>query len=336
MGDFTFVPVWVVEDLLIYVASVATIFYIVKREPQPIARLMEMFAFTTLASAVYENFATVQHLYGYGRSLIMIFNVPLSVPLFEYLVLYASLKIFEKAYVPAWLKPIGTGFLAIVADFTLDPVSVQQRFHTLEGTIGRWTWFPKPGDVQIYTEPVKNFSGWMLIIGYGAVFALLGRFWHRRSGYSPVVGIAYPILAALATLLVLITPVSLFLLNLWPFFAQGSNVEWVMLGVMLVVPPILLAVFWRGRMREAYSLRADGLPFLLLGGFPVLNVCFTLVGGYTRILWLELLFMVVMAAALAWFVVAGRSSRAMAAPENLESTSLTNAVATASIPAALG
>jgi hypothetical protein len=307
MLNFTFVPVWVIEDLLIYLATLATIFYIVKREPHPVARLMEMFAFATLDSAAYENFATTQpHFYEYGRSLIMIFNVPLSVPLFEYLVLYAALKLFERTRMPTWLKPLGAGFLAVVADFTLDPVSVQQRFHTLEGTIGRWTWYPLPGDVQIYTEPVKNFTGWMLIVGYAATAVLLGRAWHRRTGFSSLVGYLYPVLGAIVALVVLVTPLSLFFLNLAPFFAAGSNGEWVMLLVMLLLPPVLLAVLWRGKMQGRYSLKDDLPIFFVLGGFPVVNVIFTLIGGYMKILWLELLFFAVMELMLAWFLLAAR------------------------------
>ena len=309
MGPFTFIPVWVIEDVIIYIAAAATIFFIVKREPHPIARLMEMFAFSVLASAVYENLATINHFYGYGHSILMIGNVPLSVPLFEYMVLYASLKLFQRMKMPTWLKPIGAGWFAIVADFTLDPISVAQRFHTLEGTIGRWTWFPNPTDVQIYTEPVKNFSGWMLIIGYGAVFALLGRWWHRRSGYKAWVGYVYPILAAVATLGILITPVSQFLLNLWPFFPQGSAAEWVMLVVMLVVPPLLFALFWNGRMLQPITFRNSGMLLFILGGFPIVNVLFTILTGHWSILWLELLFCVVAATALVAILRASRRAQ---------------------------
>jgi hypothetical protein len=307
MLNFTFIPVWVIEDLIVYIATAATIFYIIKREAQPIARLMEMFAFSVLDAAVYENFATTQpHFYEYGRSLIMIFNVPLSVPLFEFLVLYAALKLFERAKMPTWLKPLAAGFFAVVADFTLDPVSVAQRYHTLEGTIGRWTWYPLSSWAQIYTEPVKNFTGWMLITGYAAIFFLLGRAWHRRSGFSPLVGYLYPVLGSIVALVVLLTPLSLFWLNLGPFLAPGSNGEWIMLCVMLIVPPVLLALLWRGRMLGKYSLREDFPIFFILGGFPIVNVIFTLIGGYTRILWLELLAFVVMELLLAWFLVASR------------------------------
>ena len=306
MGPFTFVPVWVIEDAVTYIATAAMIFYIIKREPRPVVTLMEMFALTVLYAAMYENLATYQKWYGYGRSFIMVFNVPLSVPLFEFLFLYSALKLFERTRVPTWLKPIGAGFLAVVADFTLDPVSVKQVFHTLEGTLARWTWYPQAGWVQIYQEPVKNFTGWMVIIGLGATFFLLGRWWHKKANYSTVVGYLYPILGSIAALLVLVTPLSSFLLNLWPFFPEGSAAEWVMLIVVLVVPPILFVIFWHGRMTDGYSIKGDFPLFFALGGFPILNVLFTLIGGYTQILWLEIVFLVVMEAALAVIYVAGR------------------------------
>lgn len=306
MGHFTVVPVWIVEDILIYAATAAVVFYIIQRERHPISRLMEMIAFTLLDSAVYENFATVKGIYGYGRSSIMVFNVPLAVPLFEYLVLYASLKLFENMRMRTWLKPIGAGFLAVIADFTLDPVSVQQRFQTHEGLTGRWTWYIEPDAVQIYTEPVKNFTGWMIIIGWAALTALLGRDWFRRSGYKPLVGYAYPVVAAIAALVLTVSPISNFLLSVVPFVNKGGPAEWVMLGISLIAPPILFAIFWRGRMHSGYSFKQELPLFFVLGGFPVINVVFTIVGGYTRILWLELLFMIVMEAVLALLVVAGR------------------------------
>ena len=322
---FTFEPVWVIEDLLVFIATAATIFYIVKREAQPIARLMEMFAFVLLDSAIYENVATLAHLYEFGRSSIMVFNIPIAVPLFEYMVLYGSLKLFERTRMPVWLKPIGAGFFGVVADFTLDPVSVYQRFRTLEGTIGRWTWFPGPGEPTLATESVKNFSGWMLIIGFGAIFVLLGREWHRRSGFSALVGYLYPIIAAVLSLLLLLTPVASFLLNVWPFFPFNGPSEWAPLAVYLIVPPVLLAVFWRGRMKGAYTLKGDFPVFVFLGGFPIVNLLFTIIGGYTPILSLELIFTVVMELLLASILLASRrwSAKNPAPAESVRSSGAT-------------
>ena len=286
MGPFTFQPVWVTQDLLTYVAAMITVFYIVRTERRPTVVLTEMFAFVLLDAAVFENLATVERMYGYGKSMIMVFNVPLSVPLFEFMILYASLRLLAAMRMPMWTRPILAGFLAVIADFTLDPVAVKQIFSTAEGTIGRWTWFTKPGAVRIYGEPVSNFTGWMLIIGLAAAFFLLGRWWHRRSGYSAVVGYVYPVLAALASLLVLVTPLASFVLNLWPLFKPGGDVEFVMLAVVLVVPTIILAVYWKPGRTQRLSLRTDFALFAVLGGFPAINLLFCVFGGYWQILWL--------------------------------------------------
>ena len=73
---------------------------------------------------------------------------------------------------------------------TLSPRCRSSRPAT--GTIGRWSWLIRPNDVHIFTDPVYNYTGWILLCGYGAAFLLLGRYWHRRSGYNAAVGYVLP------------------------------------------------------------------------------------------------------------------------------------------------
>lgn len=315
MTTFTFIPSWVIQDLVVYVATAMVIFYVIRREARPIPRLMELFSFTLLYASVFENAATLNHMYAYGQSLIMIFNVPLSIPLFEAILTYATLRLLSAMRMPVWVKPFAVGFVGIVADFSLDPVAVKEIHNTLDGTIGRWTWYTPAGDVMIYNEPVSNFTGWALLTGYASMFFLLGRWWHRRSGYSSVVGYVYPVLASIASLLVLFSPISSFLLFLSPFFAPGGVNEWVMLAVFLVVPVALLALFWRGRMTTRLSVAQDFPVFFVIGGFPLVNLVFCLAGGLTQILWLVALSACVMWAALAVVYVAGRRVSAGASVE---------------------
>lgn len=323
MGNFTFIPIWVIQDILVYLMTAGVIFYIVKKEARPVTVLMEMSCFVLLYASVYENVATIMKWYGYGRSLIMVFNVPLSIPLFEFLVLYCSLKLMEHMQIPTWIKPILAGFFGVVADFSLDPVAVKQIFTTMEGTIGRWSWFPGPHDVVIYGEPVYNFTGWMYITGYAALFFLLGRWWYRRSGYSSLVGYLYPVLASLAALLVLLTPLTTFFTFGTPFGAKGSASEWVMLTVALVVPVVLLAVSWRGRMKSGLSLKGDSPLFFFLLGSPVIGLIFCLFGGFWQILWLVLLAGVAMWVLVVGIYLAGRKvliPNRSSATEMLEAT----------------
>jgi len=310
MGSFTIVPAWIVEDAIVFAVAVITVIFVLRNEKHPVSILMEMLCFIALYAAVYENLATLMGWYGYGRTLLMIGNVPLSVPLVEYLVVYATLRVLATMDVPTWVKPFVVGGAAMVFDFALDPLAIKQVFVTLERTIGRWSWFMGPRDVGIYGEPVYNFAGWVLICGYAAALLLLGRYWHRRSGYARAVGIAYPILTMIAALGLVVSPLSSFLLWLGPFLSKGSFSEWIMLAVWLCVPVILLGIFWRGRMRERFVFR-ENLPVLLtLAGLPVVTVLWTVASGLFQIVWIEAL----AALALTGLLVAARLRPAPAAP----------------------
>jgi len=104
MGPLTVVPAWIAQDVMILLATLATIIFIVRKEEHPEAFLMEMFCFTFLYAALFEKKATLVGLYGYGRSLLMVFNVPLTVPLVEYLVVYAALRMTAAMRMPGWAR----------------------------------------------------------------------------------------------------------------------------------------------------------------------------------------------------------------------------------------
>jgi Carotenoid biosynthesis protein len=289
MGLFTLVPAWIAEDFIVYAVAVVWVVFILRKEKHPESILLEMLCFIVLYAALYENLATIVGWYGYGRTLFMIGNVPLSIPLVEYLVVYSALRVLGHLNVPTWVKPIVVGFAGMLFDFSLDPLAIKQVFVTLERTIGRWTWFMGPHDVGIYGEPVYNFTGWVLICGYAAALLLLGRFWHRRSGYSRAVGLAYPALAMVAALLLVVSPLSSFLLWLEPLCLKGGFSEWIMLGVWLAAPVILLSIFWRGRMREKFIPRQNLPVILTLGGLPLVTVTWTIASGLYQIVWIEAL-----------------------------------------------
>ena len=52
---------------------------------------------------------------------------------------------------------------------------------------------------------------------------------------------------------------------------------------------ILLAVFWRGRMKSALTLKEDFPIFAVVVLFHLSDVLFTLAGGFHEVLWLILL-----------------------------------------------
>lgn len=284
MGQFTFVPLWIIQDLIVYAIGFSVLIFILRREARPESILAELLAFSFLNAAVYENYATLMGWYGYGRSFIMVFNVPFSIPLVEYLVIYSSLRLLALREIPGWAKPFIVGLSGMVFDFSLDPVAVRQVFETTEGSTGRWSWYPGPVDVQIGGEPVYNFSGWILLCGYFSAAVLAGRYWLRRSGWNPKVGLIYPFVSALVALGILVSPLSPFLLWLAPFMERGSPGEWIMLGVDASLGLLFLWHFGR-KGRAMPHPRPVELPALLvLAGLPLLNLTLCLVEGFFDVL----------------------------------------------------
>jgi hypothetical protein len=305
------IPVpWLLADLLTLAITVLVMVFVIKKSKHPVAILLEAFAFVLLYAAVYENFAVVQGWYIYGHGLLMVGDVPLSVPLIEVDVLITVLWLLEKMEIPTWCKPFIAGLFGTLQDFSLDPYTVRQIFTVGERTSGRWSWLLPEGAVNIYGVPVYNFPGWMLIMFYATIFILLGRWWFKRSGYKPAVGYVYPFLMIFLALLAMVSPVSQFLLWFGPFFSKGSKAEWVMLGFHLLFPLILLFVFWRGRMKYPITLKEDLPVFTVIGGFHLADILFTLAGGYTEILWLVVLTSVIHWALLGWIYAAGRRVKA--------------------------
>jgi hypothetical protein len=301
------VPIWEILDAITLILGAITVVFIIKRELHPESIILEMVCFMLLNASVYENFAVLMGWYGYGRVLFMIGNVPLSVPLIEYLIVYATLRMLDYMEIPKWTQPFIVGLSGMLLDFSLDPVAVNLVNTTPAGTIGRWSWYPGPADAQIFGEPVYNFSGWMLLCGYAALTILLGRYWFRKSGERRLVGYLYPILAMLAALGLIVAPTSRFLLWLAPFFGKGSFAEWIMLSVHLLLPTVLLFALWRGRMRRRFTVRDNQPVVLLILVSHVVDIVVALSFGFTQILWV-----VFAAALLHWLLLlsvirAGRS-----------------------------
>jgi hypothetical protein len=283
VGTFTFIPTWIVQDIIVYLFAIITVVFIIRHEKQAASVILEFVCFVLLYAAVFENFATLMDWYGYGRSVLMIFNVPASVPVMEYLVVYSGLRLADAMRIPTWCKPIFVGVMGILTDFSLDPLAVSQRFTTREGVIGRWTWYIGGSDIQIHAIPVYNFTGWFLLCGYAAVFLLLGRWWHRKTGYNATVGMVYPPLAFLLSLGVLVSPLSSFLLWLAPFFTKGGVTEVIMLCFAFALF-IVVMIIWRGRMTTVLSLRGDYPVLMILVGLHACNLLFAVIGGYWDIL----------------------------------------------------
>jgi hypothetical protein len=280
---------WFFADIFTLGVSLYLLVVLVRRARHPAVAILEGAAFIFLYAGVFENFATWNGWYIYGRSLLMIGEVPLSVPLMEACVFITGLWLLDALRVPDFVKPFVLGWLGMLQDLSLDPVAVRQIFTADGVTSGRWTWLFPPDAANFYHIPVYNFPGWMLIMLYGSAFILLGRWWFRRSGEKPWVGYVYPLAAPVLALLAMVSPLSQFLLWLGPWFMKGNSVEWVMLGFHLSFPILLLAIFWRGRMKRAFQFPADVPVFLIPTLFHGFDIACAIIGGYGEVLGLVLL-----------------------------------------------
>jgi hypothetical protein len=307
--DYIFVepfPIaWLVQDIIALLLCLFVVAFIVRREKHPVAVLLEVFAFVFLYASIYENAAIVMGLYSYGRSLVMIGFVPASVPIIEACVLITGFWLLEKTAVPDWAKPPIVGLFGMLQDFSLDPLAIRQVFTTAGVTSGRWNWLINPADVNILNIPVFNFPGWMLIMLYGSACLLVGRWWFKKSGYRPLIGIVYPFIAMIAALLLMISPISILLLWLGPLFQKGEPIEWAMLAFHLTVPTALLVFLWRGRMTGRFTV--NDLPvFIVPTVLHLSDIVFTLLGGFTEILWIVLLASVAQTALLLYAYLKNR------------------------------
>ena len=288
----TLVPVWILQDIIILFFSFVVLFFILKNEKHPRIILIEALAFIFLYASVYENLATFVGYYRYGRSLVMILNVPLTVPIIEFIVIYSALRLTNYMDIPAWVKPLVAGLAGVLFDFSLDPLAVHQVFSTNEGTISRWVWYINSSDVNIFNVPIFNFSGWFVLCGLGTTFLLVGRYYFSSKNYDDVTGFIYPFIAMILSLMALFSPLSQFLLWAGPIFSKGSFSEWVMLGVNVSVTLLLILVFNKG-MKFQLSLQKEYVLVMTFVGFHLLDIFFAVIGGYYEILPLQVFIAIV-------------------------------------------
>jgi hypothetical protein len=294
----TLVPSWIIQDLIVILLTVFTVIFILKKEERPIPILLEMVCFVFLYAAIYENLAGVMGWYAFGHSIVMVFGVPITVPLIEILFVYTGIRFSRALKIPTWTIPLLVGMFGVLADLTLDPLALSQTAVDGGSEIGRWTWYIGANDVNVFGVPIYNFTGWLLLCGYAAVFILLGRYWYKKSGYKTWVSYAYPPLMMLAALLVMVSPLSAFLLWLGPFFAKGGWTEYLMLGLGFLAL-LLVILIWRGRMCRKLTLKDDYVIVLVFGLFYLSNMIFSLIGQQWQILLFSLPFIIIHAAIFA-------------------------------------
>ena len=91
---------WVISDFVILLLSMYLVVRVLARSPHPLPVALEIFAFVFLYAGLFENMSGVQGSYTFGRSLVMLGDVPITVPLIEIDVLLIGLWMLEMMEIP--------------------------------------------------------------------------------------------------------------------------------------------------------------------------------------------------------------------------------------------
>ena len=295
---------WLLSEIL----SIALLFIVLahaaKRE-NAAHRILEFFGFI-MAAAIFENIGVAYDIYDYDlHRLLMIGKVPLSILIIEAAILYAALLLVERLAMPKWTMPFIVGMLGSVQDMTIDPASVFD-LHSFDGVMsGQWNWTEHYSG-GLFGIPFFNFSGWFTMIAFFVMFILIGRHLYEKK-QSKALGYAYPLVAALLTVLLMVSPVNWFFLYMWPFFGFYVKIpELIMMIINLGFPMALLFVY-RKRMKPA-TFAENKLSYCL----PVfLHVFCAIVGfaaGIQQAYLPGILVTVLHTAFLAWLYVRGKKA----------------------------
>ena len=211
-------------------------------------RVLELFGFIVYAG-LFENIGVIVNTYNYSLDrLVMVGVVPLSLLMFEAATFYAALRFAEAMQFPKWVRPIVVAFLGVLQDLTIDPAAVFDT-HLVNGVLeGRWNW-TNHYEEMLFGIPFFNYTGWFLLMFYYTALIQIGRKLYEKSGYKQSRGITYVILSPILGVLLIISPLTKFLLFLYPIFPLYLNrtAEIVMLSSVALITIILLIKYGKGR-----------------------------------------------------------------------------------------
>ncbi len=210
-------------------------------------RVLELIGFVIYAG-LFENIGVLGNVYDYSLDrLILVGVVPLSLLMFEAVIFYSALQFAEAMNFHKWVRPFVVGFLGVLMDLAIDPVAVFD-LHLVNGVLeGRWNWTTYYDDM-LFGIPFFNFVGWFLLMFYYATLIQLGRDQHEKSGYKESIGTAYVIIAPIIGVLLIVSPITRFLLFLYPIFPMFLNrtVEIFMLSSIAIITIVVLFKYRKG------------------------------------------------------------------------------------------
>ena len=182
------------------------------RRPNAGTHILELIAFV-IAAAIFENIGVAAGIYDYDLHRVMLVGkVPLHVLMLEASIVYAALILTEKLNLPDWAKPLAVGLFSSIQDMTIDPASVFDTYLFDGALSGQWNWV-EHYDGMFFGIPFFNFTGWFSMTMIFAFVILLGRRWTQKHHKLTT---WYPLLAVIATVLVMVSPINTMILYLYP------------------------------------------------------------------------------------------------------------------------
>jgi hypothetical protein len=102
------------------------------------------------------EWSTIQqyHLYTYGRFLIMLGEVPLSVGVAWGVIIYSARQFSDATSLPEWARPVLDGLLALNIDLSMDAIAIR---------LGFWHW-GIGANQQYFGVPYGNFWAWFWVV----------------------------------------------------------------------------------------------------------------------------------------------------------------------------
>lgn len=246
---------WVLYEALSVILFVACLAH-AARSSRPVSGVLMLVGFVIYAGT-FENIGVWADIYDYNLDrLLMVGKVPLSILFVESVVFYAAMWLTRYLRMPWWSAPFAVGFLGSFQDLTIDPSNVFDLYVVNGVSSGQWNW-TMHYDGGLFGIPFFNFTGWLTMMLYYAFLIraceVLARKWQR-----PALDTYAPLIAFIPALILLVSPVNLFLLYAWPIGGDGNMVAEIVMLVLTYAVGIFF-LFRHGRIREEISLRADGL-----------------------------------------------------------------------------
>lgn len=179
-------PVFLLFEVMTY-ALFATCLWHAARQGRH--RVLELVA--GLLYGVFLELMTIRQLqgYSYGQFLIMIDDAPLAIGMGWTVIIYSAMELSSRLAMPTWARPWLDGLLALNIDLAMDAVAIRLLM---------WTWVI-PLDQEWYGVPWGNFWAWFIVVASFSASLRLMRYWRTHR----VLGWLYPLLALLASIVIL-------------------------------------------------------------------------------------------------------------------------------------